>query len=70
MPLDKGKRHQAVHGATSSPWDNAAAEPLIGATKSERVHTRTFEGCKQAALKIFEYIERFCNRARIHSATG
>lgn len=55
-------------GAISSPWDNAPTESLMGIIKSECVHARTFDTREQAALEIFEYIERFYNKLRIHSA--
>ena len=55
-------------GAISSPWDNAPTESLMGIIKSECVHARTFETREQAALEIFDYIECFYNRLRIHSA--
>lgn len=57
-------------GSISSPWDNAAMESLMGLIKAECVHARTFETRDQAALEIFEYIECFYNRVRIHSALG
>ena len=57
-------------GSVSSPWDNAAMESLMGPIRSECVHARTFETRDQAAMEIFEYIERFYNRVRIHSALG
>lgn len=57
-------------GSVSSPWDNAAAESLMGCIKSECVHARTFESREQAAMEVFEYIECFYNRTRIHSALG
>lgn len=57
-------------GSISSPWDNAAMESLMGLIKAECVHARTFETREQAALEIFEYIECFYNRVRIHSALG
>ncbi len=57
-------------GSISSPWDNAAMESLMGPIEAECVHARTFETREQAALEIFEYIECFCNRVRIHSALG
>ena len=34
------------------------------------MHARTFESRERAALEIFEYIECFYNRVRIHSALG
>lgn len=57
-------------GSISSPWDNAVTESLMGVVKSECVHARTFDSREQAAIELFEYIERFCNRLRIHSALG
>ena len=57
-------------GAISSPWDNAAMESLMGLIKAECVHARTFETRERAALEIFDYIEAFYNRVRIHSALG
>jgi putative transposase len=57
-------------GSVSSPWDNAVTESLMGVIKSECVHARTFDSREQAALELFEYIERFYNRVRIHSALG
>ena len=57
-------------GSTSSPWDDAAMESLMGVIRAECVHARTFESRERAALEIFEYIECSCNRARTHSALG
>ena len=57
-------------GSTSSPWDNAVTESLMGVIKSECVHARTYDTREQAALDIFDYIECFYNRIRIHSALG
>lgn len=55
-------------GSVSSPWDNAAAESLMGIIKSECVHARTFKTREEASLELFEYIECFYNRVRMHSA--
>ncbi len=57
-------------GSTSSPWDNAAMESLMGPIEAECVHARAFETRGRAALEIFDYIECFYNRKRIHSALG
>jgi len=37
---------------------------------NNRTHRRTFETREQAQLEIFEYIETFYNRLRMHSALG
>ena len=57
-------------GSTSSPWDNAAMESLMGIVKSGCVHARTYATREEAALDLFECIEVVYNRTRIHSALG
>lgn len=55
-------------GSVASPWDNAITETLMGVIKAECIHAKTFNTRDEAALEIFEYIEGFYNRRRIHSA--
>lgn len=72
-PLGKTMRAAGIRpsmGSISSPWDNAAMESPMGPIKAGRVHARAFETREQAALEIFDYIECFYNRKRIHSALG
>ena len=57
-------------GSVASPWDNAPTESFMGILKRECVHRKTFETREQAQIEIFEYIETFYNRLRIHSALG
>lgn len=57
-------------GPISSPWDNAAMGSLAGPIKAGCVRARTFGAREQAALEIFDHIERFYSRRRIHSALG
>lgn len=69
--LGKTMREHGIRpsmGAIQSPWDNAATESLMGIIKSECVHARTFATREEATLELFEYIEVFYNRFRIHSA--
>ncbi len=42
----------------------------MGILKRECAHRKTFETREQAQLEIFEYIEAFYNRLRMHSALG
>lgn len=56
--------------SVSSPRDNAVTESLMGIIKPECVHVRTFRTREEASLEIFEYIECFYSRARMHSALG
>ena len=49
-------------------WDNAVAESFFGSLKSELVYRKTFETQNEARESIFEYIDIFYNRQRLHSA--
>jgi putative transposase len=49
-------------------WDNAVAESFFKTLKTECVYVQKFENQKQAATTVFEYIEVWYNRQRIHSA--
>jgi len=51
-------------------WDNAVAESFFKTMKTEMVYQRAFKTKKQAYLAIFEYIEVWYNRKRIHSSLG
>ncbi len=50
-------------------WDNAVTESFFGILKNELVHHERFATRQEARDKIFDYIEVFYNRMRIHSAT-
>jgi transposase InsO family protein len=51
-------------------WDNAVAESFFSTLKTERVHRRLYRSRADARRDIFEYIEVFYNRVRIHSTLG
>lgn len=51
-------------------WDNAVAESFFHSLKTELIHHEKFITRKQASEKIFEYIEIFYNRQRLHSSNG
>lgn len=48
-------------------WDNAVTESFFGILKNELVHHERFKTRQEAKDKIFDYIEVFYNRMRIHS---
>lgn len=52
------------------PWDNAVMESFFGSLKTELVHHRRYRTREEARRDIFEYIEVFYNRVRLHSALG
>jgi transposase InsO family protein len=51
-------------------WDNAVTESFFGLLKNELVHHEQFATRQEAKDKIFDYIEVFYNRVRIHSAAN
>ncbi len=51
-------------------WDNAVAESFFSTLKTERVHRRLYRSRAEARRDIFEYIEVFYNRVRLHSTLG
>ena len=70
-----GKRLEEVSivpsmGRTGTALDNAMAESFIATLKTELVHRRRFPDREVARSAIFEYLEGFYNRRRLHSALG
>jgi putative transposase len=51
-------------------WDNAVMESFWSTLKTELVHHEQFATHEQARAAIFEYIEVFYNRKRLHSSLG
>ena len=51
-------------------WDNACAESFFGSLKSELIEDMIFPTRREAKSAIFEYIEAFYNRQRLHSTLG
>lgn len=51
-------------------FDNACAESFFSTLKNELVHHTTFHTREEARTAIFEYIEVFYNRQRLHQTLG
>ena len=64
------------HGITQSMsrrgncLDNAPMESFFASLKTEHVHQVRFRTREEAKTAVFEYIEIFYNRQRLHSAIG
>jgi transposase InsO family protein len=64
------------HGVTASLsrpgqcWDNAVAESFFATLKTELIHEHAWPTRARAKQAIFEYVEVFYNRQRMHSALG
>jgi len=49
-------------------YDNAVAESFFSSLKNEIVHHRNYQTRDEARTEIFEYIELFYNRKRLHQS--
>jgi putative transposase len=64
------------HGITCSMsrvaqcWDNAPVESFFASLKRELVHDERYTSRAEARASIFEYVEAFYNRVRLHSSLG
>lgn len=56
--------------AQGNCYDNAAMESFWSTLKGELLQHRSFHDLSEARLAIFDYIETFYNRQRLHSALG
>lgn len=50
------------------PFDNAPMESFHASLKKEEVYLQHYNDYDEANLRLFDYIEGFYNRNRIHSA--
>jgi putative transposase len=57
-------------GRTGSALDNAISESFVSTLKCELVHHRRFPNREAARSAVFEYLEAFYNRRRLHSSLG
>ena len=51
-------------------WDNAVSESFFHTLKTECVNQEKYPTREQAKKSIFDYIEIFYNRQRLHSSKG
>jgi putative transposase len=64
------------HGITQSMsrtgncWDNAVSESFFPTLKTEQVHYQRYQTRAEAKQELFEYIEVFYNRERLHSSNN
>lgn len=61
---------RASMNGRKTAYDNAVAESFFSNLKNEWVHHHDFKTREEAKLAIFDYIECFYNRNRIHQAMG
>ena len=66
-------RRERMTGSMSGKgdcWDNAVMESFWSTLKTELVHHEHYATREEARASIFEYIEVFYNRQRLHSSLG
>ena len=57
-------------GAKGSALDNAVAESFVASLKKELVNRRSWPQRQELSTAVFDYIETFFNRERLHSSLG
>jgi len=57
-------------GRKGNCWDNAVTESFFKTLKAECVYQNKYTSLEQAALIVFEYIEIWYHRKRLHSTLG
>ena len=60
----------ASMSGTGNCYDNAAMESFFHTLKTEHIHFEHYKSREQAMRSIFEYVEVFYNRQRLHSTLG
>ena len=70
MHLVKSHGMQVSMSGKGDCWDNAAMESFWATLKTELVNHEHYATHEQARASIFEYIEVFYNRQRLHSSLG
>ena len=53
-----------------NPYDNARCESFMKTLKQEEIHTRRYRDRADLEAHIGQFIERYYNRRRLHSALG
>lgn len=61
---------QLSMSSTGNCYDNAAAESFFATVKLEALPEGIFASRRAARAALFDYIEVFYNRQRLHSAIG
>jgi putative transposase len=51
-------------------WDNSAMESFFSSLKTERTAHKVYRARDEARADVFDYVERFYNPSRRHSALG
>ena len=56
--------------AAGNCYDNASMESFFSTLKTELIHRQQWLTHAEVRLALFDYVETFYNRQRLHSALG
>ena len=64
--------HKMKHSFSrkGNPYDNVCIESFHSVMKKEEIYLHEYQNFEETKTAIFEYIESWYNRKRIHSALG
>ena len=54
----------------ANPYDNATCESFLKTLKREEIHANTYLDFEDLRERVEEFIERYYNQCRLHSALG
>jgi putative transposase len=66
------RQHQMIPSMSrpGNPYDNASCESFIKTLKREEIYANEYENIDHLRANVEEFIERYYNRCRLHSALG
>jgi putative transposase len=66
------RKHQMIPSMSrpANPYDNASCESFMKTLKREEIYANQYGALEQLRANIEEFIERYYNRLRLHSALG
>ena len=66
------RKYQAIPSMSrpANPYDNASCESFIKTLKREEIYANEYQDLDHLRANIEEFIERYYNRCRLHSALG
>jgi putative transposase len=66
------RKHQAIPSMSrpANPYDNASCESFIKTLKQEEIYANGYRDLDHLRSNIEDFIERYYNRCRLHSALG
>ena len=65
--IDSELVKRALGNAIGCPYDNACSESFFATAKKECIYLKNYATMEEVKRDIFEYVEIFYNRKRMHS---